>query len=96
MGINMRYQKNNKQLINNAVDKMNRNELIVDDILDSEELITEVKNTTSQLSSFLASEKNLKNLIDYIIKEPLVDEEKTGKNFLSTHVNYYALIIKLS
>lgn len=81
MGINMRYQKNNKQLINNAVDKMNRNELIVDDILDSEELITEVKNTTSQLSSFLASEKNLKNLIDYIIKEPLVDEEKTGKKF---------------
>lgn len=81
MGINMRYQKNNKQLINNAVDKMNRNELIVDDILDSEELISEVKNTNSQLSNFLASEKTLKNLLDYIIKEPTIDEEKTGKKF---------------
>jgi hypothetical protein len=43
--------RNNYQIINKAVEKMNRGELTIEDILDDDELVLDVKtNSNSQLA----------------------------------------------
>jgi hypothetical protein len=91
MNINMRMNKNNTQIIHNAVNRMHKGELEVNDILDSEELSTDIKSNTSQLAGFFNDHKNIKQLLDYITKEPLQDEHKTGHKF-----PYYACEILCS
>jgi hypothetical protein len=91
MNINMRMNKNNTQIIHNAVNRMHKGELDVNDILDSEELSTDIKSNTSQLAGFFNDHKNIKQLLDYITKEPLLDEHKTGHKF-----PYYACEILCS
>lgn len=91
MNINMRMNKNNTQIIHNAVNRMHKGELDVNDILDSEELSTDIKSNTSQLAGFFNDHKNIRQLLDYITKEPLVDEQKTGHKF-----PYYACEILCS
>lgn len=82
MNINMRnFQRNNTAIIHNAVDKMNNGYLEVNDILDSEELTTDIKSSMSQLANFFNEGKNIKSLLDYIIKEPTVDEQKRGHKY---------------
>ena len=82
MNINMRnFGKNNTAIIHQAVDKMNKGNLEVSDILDSEELITDVKSSMSQLAQFFSEPQNIKNLIDYVIREPTEDEHKRGHKF---------------
>ncbi|MFO0515343.1 MAG: hypothetical protein ACK5YA_00665 [bacterium] len=70
---------------------MHKGELEVNDILDSEELSTDIKSNTSQLAGFFNDHKNIKQLLDYITKEPLQDEHKTGHKF-----PYYACEILCS
>lgn len=91
MNINMRMTKNNTQIIHNAVNRMHKGELEVNDILDSEELSTDIKSNVSQLAGFFNDHKNIKQLLDYITKEPLQDEHKTGHKF-----PYYACEILCS
>lgn len=82
MNINMRnFGKNNTAIIHQAVDKMNKGNLEVSDILDSEELITDIKSSMSQLGQFFNEGHNIKSLIDYIIREPREDEHKKGHKF---------------
>lgn len=47
------YRRVNQQLINRALERIERNELTVEDILDEEEFVLDLKSTTySQLSSW--------------------------------------------
>lgn len=75
------FGKNNTAIIHQAVDKMNKGNLEVSDILDSEELITDVKSSMSQLAQYFSSPNNIKNLIDFVIKEPSEDDHKRGHKF---------------
>ena len=83
ININMRnMQRNNQVIIHNAVDKMTKGELEVSDILDSEELVADIKTgVVSPLSHFFMEKKNIKNLMNYVIREPLSDEHKIGHKF---------------
>lgn len=82
LNINMRnFPKNNTAIIHQAIDKMNKGNLNTTDILDSEELITDVKSSISQLGSFFNEPNHIKDLMDFILKEPLEDEHKRGHKF---------------
>ena len=82
LNINMRnFPKNNTAIIHQAVDKMQKGNLNVSDILDSDELITDIKSSLSQLGPFFNSSQNVKDLLDFIIKEPTEDEHKRGHKF---------------
>lgn len=82
MNINMRnFAKNNTQILHNAIDKMNRGDLEVSDILDSDDLLTEVKTSISQLGSFFNDSTRIKELLDYVIREPEEDEHKRGHKY---------------
>jgi len=76
--------KNNAAAIARALDKQKNNELSVEDILDEEDLVNDLKSPSySQLYSFLNSERIIK-LLDYTLKEPNVsteDEQKFGHKF---------------
>jgi len=43
--------RNNTQIIHKATEKMNRGELKVDDILDDDDLVNDVKTSLSQLAN---------------------------------------------
>ena len=74
--------KNNAQTISKACEKMKNNELKVEDILDEEDLVNDLKSPSfSQLISFLNSER-LEKLMDYALKEPNPDaDKKLGHKF---------------
>lgn len=82
MPVGMRnFAKNNTHIINQAIDKMNKGKLNTNEILDTEELLIEVKTSISQLGSFFSENTRIKELLDFIIKEPFEDEHKTGHKF---------------
>lgn len=82
LNINMRnFPKNNTAIIHQAVDKMHKGNLNVSEILDSDELITDIKSSMSQIGSYFSNSQNVKDLINYIIKEPTEDEHKRGHKF---------------
>lgn len=74
--------KNNAQTISRAVEKMKNNQLTIEDILDEEDLVNDLKSPSfSQIISFLTTEK-MEHLMDYMLKEPSKDcEHKIGHKF---------------
>jgi len=78
---NMRMYRNNYQTISKAVDKMNRGELKLEDILDDDELVMDVKsNPNSQLASFFSNEV-IRKLIEYSTRMPESDDLKFGHKY---------------
>ncbi len=74
------FQKNTGT-VTKAIEKMNKNELSIENVLDEEELVVELKSYTfSQLMRFLNKE-NMINIMNYIIKEPEVDDKKIGYKY---------------
>ena len=68
--------KNNAQTISRAAEKMKNNLLLIEDILDEEDLVNDLKSPSfSQLISYLSTDK-MKKLLDYILEEPASDAEK--------------------
>ncbi len=84
--------KNNAQTISKAAEKMKNNQLLIEDVLDEEDLVNDLKSPSfSQLISFLNTEK-MEKLLDYILKEPPQDsDQKVGHKF-----PYYACEILCS
>jgi len=74
--------KNNAQAISKATEKMKNNELTVEDVLDEEDLVNDLKSPSfSQLISFLTVEK-MQKMLDYILIEPPTDSnQKIGHKF---------------
>ena len=82
MNFNMRnFSKNNAAIINGALDKIHKGELQVSEILDSDELVNDVKSSMSQTSSFFNEQKNIKDLLDYVLIEPSEDDHRKGHKF---------------
>lgn len=75
------FNKNNQTIITNALDKFHKGDLEVNDILESDELTNDAKSSMSQLAGFFNESKNIKSLLDFIIKEPLEDDQKKGHKF---------------
>ena len=64
------------------IDKMNSNQLTLEDVLDNDDLISDLKtNTNSQFLPFF-SDEIIKKLIDYSTKMPSVDsDQKHGHKY---------------
>ncbi len=74
--------RNNGQVISKAVEKMKNNQLLIEDVLDEEDLVNDLKSPSfSQLISFLNTERMIQ-LLDYMLKEPPKDsDQKIGHKF---------------
>ena len=63
------------------IEKMNSNQLTLEDILDNDDLITDLKtNTNSQFLPFFSDEV-IKKLIDYSTKMPSIEDQKHGHKY---------------
>ena len=71
----------NPKLIEQYHEKMKNNELTIEDILDNEELIQEIKTNSSSVFIPFLSNEIFKKLIDYSIKMPEIDDNRTGHKF---------------
>ena len=77
------FRNNNLTILQPFIDKMKRGELTLENILDEDEIIQDLKNNkNSQFSSFFSNE-NIRKLIDYATKMPI----------LLMLLSYYAVII---
>ena len=75
------FSKTNSQAINKALDKLRKNTLALEDILDSEELLRDLKFYNSHISYYFDQEENIKKLFDYIIKFPEQNDPKKDFKF---------------
>ena len=71
----------NPKLIEQYHEKMKNNELTIEDILDNEEFIQEIKTNSSSVFIPFLSNEIFKKLIDYSIKMPEIDDNRTGHKF---------------
>ena len=63
------------------IEKMNSNQLTLEDILDNDDLITDLKtNTNSQFLPFFSDEV-IKKLIDYSTKMPSIEDQNHGHKY---------------
>jgi len=74
--------KNNQALIQKAAERMKNGTLSIEEILDDEDLVNDLKSPSfSQLISFLSNDK-MEKLLDFILKEPHKDSDiKSGYKF---------------
>ncbi len=73
--------KINQDDFDKYIEKMNNNELTVEDILDHDSIVRDLKtNSSSDFVSFLTNQ-NMKKLIDYVTKMPIEDDQKIGHKF---------------
>ena len=73
--------KINQDDFDQYIEKMNNNELTVEDILDQDSIVRDLKtNSSSEFVSFLTNQ-NMKKLIDYVTKMPNEDDQKIGHKF---------------
>lgn len=75
------YNKNSAN-VSKAVEKIKNNTLTVEEVLDEEDFVNDLKSPSfSQLSAFLTIEK-IEKLLDYILIEPAADgNHKVGHKF---------------
>ena len=79
--LNMRHYKEIFQNLRNYVDKMNKNELTVEEVLDEDEIVQDIKtNQNTQFIPFFSNEV-IRKLIDYSTKMPIIDDIKKGHKF---------------
>ena len=72
---------NAQNTITQYLDKMNKGELTIEDILDNDDIIQEIKtNQNSKLLSFFSNDI-FQKLIDYSIKMPSQNDNKIGHKF---------------
>ena len=77
----MYYQQETSINFDNYYEKMEKNELTIEDILDEDELIQDlIENPESKFLPFLTNEVMIK-LIDYSLKMPTEDDPKKGHKF---------------
>ena len=77
----MYYQPETSINFDNYYEKMEKNELTIEDILDEDELIQDLsENPESKFLPFLTNEVMIK-LIDYSLKMPTEDDPKKGHKF---------------
>ena len=75
------FRNNNLTILQPFIDKMKRGELTLENILDEDEIIQDLKNNkNSQFSSFFSNE-NIRKLIDYATKMPQSNEKNIGYKY---------------
>ena len=76
---NMRLNRNyNMAILQPFIDKMKRGELTLENILEEDEIIQDLKtNQNSQFIYFLSNE-HIRKLIDYATKMPKSDDKNVG------------------
>ena len=77
--LNMRLKTT--QVINSYIEKMNKNELTLEELLDEDDLVQDVKsNPNTHFTPFFSNEV-IRKLIDYSTKMPSEDEFKKGHKY---------------
>ena len=71
---------NKEENINSIEKKLNSPNTTLEDLLEEEDIITEIRNQNQKLIDFF-DENKIKNLVNYIIKEPKEDNELIGYKF---------------
>ena len=66
--------------INSIEKKLNSPNTTLEDLLEEDDIITEIRNQNEKLIDFF-DENKIKNLVNYIIKEPKEDNELIGYKF---------------
>jgi len=61
-------------------EKLKKPDCSVDELLDEDELIQEMKNQNSKLLTYF-NKDNVKKLVEYIIEEPTEDDQKKGHRY---------------
>ena len=79
---NMRlFRNNNLAALQPYLEKMKKNELTLEEILDTEDIMQDLKsNKNSQFSNFFSNE-HVRKLIDYATRLPKSDEKSIGYKF---------------
>ena len=80
--LNMRlYNRNNYHALQPWIEKMKNNQLTVENMLEEDEIVQDLKsNQNSQFLNLLSNE-NIRKLIDYATKMPASDDQKIGHKF---------------
>ena len=63
------------------LEKLNNNEITLENILEEEEIIDDIKNNSNSQFINILTNENIKKLIDYSIKIPASDDPKIGYKF---------------
>ena len=75
---NMRMFRTNMTVLQPHLEKLKNNELTLEDILEEEDIMQDLKsNKNSQFSSFFSNE-NIRKLIDYATRLPKSNEQNIG------------------
>ena len=75
-----RYRENNQNISKN-IEKMKNNQLTIENILEEDDIIQDLKfNTNSEFISMLSNEA-IRKLIDYATKMPTSDDQKIGYKY---------------
>ena len=78
---NMRMFRTNMTVLQPHLEKLKNNELTLEDILEEEDIMQDLKsNKNSQFSSFFTNE-NIRKLIDYATRLPKSDEKNVGYKY---------------
>ena len=79
--LNMRLYGRNNLNLNKHIEKMKNNQLTIENILEEDDIIQDLKlNTNSQFLSMLSNEA-IRKLMDYATKMPEVDDQKIGHKY---------------
>lgn len=79
--LNMRLYGRNNLNLNKHIEKMKNNQLTIENILEEDDIIQDLKlNTNSQFLSMLSNEA-IRKLMDYATKIPEVDDQKIGHKY---------------
>ena len=79
--LNMRLYGRNNLNLNKHIEKMKNNQLTIENILEEDDIIQDLKlNTNSQFLSMLSNEA-IRKLMDYATKMPQVDDQKIGHKY---------------
>ena len=75
--------------LSSIIEKMNKGELTLENILDEDSIIQDIKsNNDSQFLNFFTNEQ-IKKLIDYSTKMPLSNDHKIGYKFDCKDTNIF-------
>ena len=79
--LNMRLYRANFSNLSAHIEKMKKGELTLDNILEEDDIINDLKsNPNSQFLSLISNEA-IRKLIDYATKMPSSDDQKIGHKF---------------
>ena len=79
--LNMRLYRANFQNLTQHIEKMKRGELTLENVLEEDDIIQDLKSNPNSQFLYLISNEAIRKLIDYATKMPSSDDQKIGHKF---------------